>query len=119
MAQRRDAARNRALAGQGRTADKIRIWPHIVASVEALFDNGRRAGVIRDDLEPGDTVAILAMLGSIEDGPGSGERWRRYLMLLLDGARATGRPPLPGSADRYRTLDDVIADTKHRRAGRG
>ena len=40
-------------------------------------------------------------------------------MLLLDGARATGRPPLPGFADRYRTLHDVIADTKHRRAGRG
>jgi len=36
MAQRRNAARNRALAGHGRTADKIRIWPRIVASVEAL-----------------------------------------------------------------------------------
>jgi hypothetical protein len=93
--------------------------PQTVVSVEALFENGKRAGVIRDDLEPGDTVAMLAMLGSIEDRPGSAERWRRYLTLLLDGARATGRPPLPGSADRYRTLDDVIADTEHRRPGHG
>ena len=70
--------------------------------------------------KPADTVAILAMLGSVEGRPGSGERWRRYLTLLLDGARATDRPRLPGSADRYQTLDDVIADSKHRGdAGRG
>jgi AcrR family transcriptional regulator len=113
-----DRSLYQALAGQGRAADKIRIWPHIVGSVQALVDNAKRAGVLRSDFEPADTVAVLAMLGVLDDPPGTPERWRRYLALLLDGARASDRPPLPVSVDHYVTLDDVIAVAKrHRRGG--
>src|SRR5262249_10636585 len=35
-----------ALAGQGRAADKVRLWPRIVTSVTALFDQARAAGVL-------------------------------------------------------------------------
>jgi hypothetical protein len=35
--------------------------------------------------------------------------WRRYLVFLLDGLRATDRPPLPGVAPSFASLDDVIA----------
>ncbi len=34
--------------------------------------------------------------------------WRRYLTLLLDGWRATERPPLPMAAPTFGSLDDVI-----------
>jgi AcrR family transcriptional regulator len=108
-----DRSLYQALAGHGRAADKIRIWPHIVDAVQRLVDNGKRAGVLRTDLEAADTVAIFAMLGVIDDPTGSPQRWRRYLALVLDGTRATDRPPLPAVVDRYDTLDDVIAVTKH------
>jgi AcrR family transcriptional regulator len=103
------------LAGQGGVADKVRIWPQIVAAVNALFVRARDAGVVRADTEPADAAVIFAMLGVVYDGPP--ELWRRYLALLLDGLRATDRPALPVAPPQYTTLDDVIAVSKgHRRA---
>ena len=92
-----------ALAGQGRAADKIRMWPYIVSSVNELFARARLAGVIRKDLKAEDAVAILAMVGAIED-------WRRYLALVLDGARAADRPRLPGTAGQYDSIEPADAE---------
>ena len=110
-----DRSLYQALAGQGRAADKVKLWPDIVTSVTALFDRAKQAHAIRGDLEPEDVVNIFAMLGAIDGGDAGTEPWRRYAALLLDGMRATDRPALPGAASRYRNLDDVIAVTKRRR----
>jgi AcrR family transcriptional regulator len=109
-----DRSLYQALAGLGRASDKVRIWPHIVDAVQQLVDNGKRAGVLRADLEPEDTVALFAMLGAIDDPKNAPQRWRRYLVLLLDGTRANAPSRLPAAADRFESLDDVIAVTKHR-----
>ncbi len=115
-AARQDADRSlyQALAGQGRASDKIRIWPQIVDSVTRLLDRAERAGVIRDDFAPEDAVAVLAMLGALHDGTGRAPQWRRYLALILDGARAVDRPALPGGVTRFESLDEVIAVAKRR-----
>lgn len=62
-----DRALHQALAGQGRAADKVRLWPDIVRAVTELFDRARRAGVLRADVEPEDAVVILSMLGAVDD----------------------------------------------------
>ncbi len=101
-----------ALAGQGRAADEVRIWPDIVRAVTTLFDRARAAGVIRPDAAPEDAAVVLTMLGpafALGD-----DVWRRYLALALDGLRATDRPALPGPAPALASLDDVIAAGKGR-----
>lgn len=98
-----------ALAGRGRAADKVRVWPELVAAVTELVERAKRAGVIRPELRAEDAVAVFAMLGALDT---TTDRWRRYLALILDGMRATGRRSLPGSTVTYDTFDDVIADTK-------
>lgn len=95
-----------ALAGQGRASDKIRIWPDIVAAVTSLFERAHQARAIRPDIRAEDTVAVLAMLGAVQD-------WKRYLALILDGMRAgDSQQALPGDPGHYDTLDDVIATSK-------
>ncbi len=102
-----------ALAGRGRAADKVRVWPDLVAAVTELFDRAKDAGVIRPELRAEDSVAVFAMIGALDGTP---DHWRRYLTLILDGMRTTDSPTLPASTARYDSLDDVIADTKrHRR----
>lgn len=110
LRQAADRGLYQSLAGQGSADDKNRIWPEIVVSVNTLFARAREAGVIRSDAVAEDAVLIFAMLGVVFDlgGTDSGV-WRRYLMLVLDGLRATDRPALPGPAPAFGTLDDVIA----------
>jgi AcrR family transcriptional regulator len=98
-----------ALAGQGRAADKVRIWPDIVAAVTELFERARTAGALRDDVRAEDAVPLFAMLGAVDD-------WRRYLALLLDGMRPdSAHTALPGDPGHYDNLDDVITVTKQRK----
>jgi AcrR family transcriptional regulator len=96
------------LAGQANVDDKTRIWPHIVDGITRLFDRAKEAGVIRADAEPEDAAVLFAMLGVTF----STQAWRRYLALLLDGLRATGRPELPCSPPAFASLDDVIGVSK-------
>jgi AcrR family transcriptional regulator len=103
------------LSGRGRAADKERIWPELAAAVTELFERATRAGAIRADLTPDDVVAILAMLGALNHTP---DRRPRYLAIVLDGLRATDRPPLPAATKHYTSLDDVIAETKPTRPRR-
>lgn len=113
--QARDRGLYQALAGQGRASDKARAWPELVASLTEVFERAHRAGAVRPDVQAEDAVAILAMVAALYDRPGEVDVWPRYLALVLDGLRAVDRPPLPGAADRYGSLDDVIAVTKRAR----
>ena len=108
-----------ALAGQGSTEDKVRLWPEIVSSVTTLFDRARAAGAIRADAQPEDAALVFAMLGVVFDmgTAAAPDLWRRYLAVLLDGLRATDRPALPVDAPSFATLDDVIAAGKRHGAG--
>jgi AcrR family transcriptional regulator len=113
------------LAGQGSDDDKARIWPQIVSTVTELFDRAKRAGAIRADAAPEDVASMFAMLGVVFDMSrgDTPQLWRRYLALMLDGLRATDRPPLPAASPTFGSLDDVIAAGKGasapRRRGRG
>jgi len=110
-----------ALAGHGRAEDKIRVWPAIVESVTELFDRARAAEVIRPDAAPEDVAAIFAMLGPAFDMSDrtSTDLWRRYLVVMLDGLRASDRGPLPVPAPTFASLDDVIVVSKGRPARGG
>jgi AcrR family transcriptional regulator len=103
-----------ALAGLGSADDKARLWPDIVDSVTELVTRARDAGAIRADIAPEDVASIFAMLGPVLDLSvrTDTDLWRRYLALLLDGMRATDRPPLPVPAPAFDSLDDVIAAGK-------
>ena len=66
-----------------------------------LIERGQRSGVVRAGVEPGDLGVVLQMLCAVTDIPSADpEALRiRYLELLLDGLRATGRSgELPGCA---------------------
>ncbi|MEU4240764.1 helix-turn-helix domain-containing protein [Actinoplanes sp. NPDC026619] len=95
--QARDRGLYEALTGRGDDETQARIWPEIIVAVTELFDRAHTAGVVRADATPQDLAAIFALLGpaftmSRQLSP---DLWRRYLGLLLDGLRATDRPPLP------------------------
>jgi AcrR family transcriptional regulator len=113
-----DRALYEVLAGQGRDADKLRLWPRIVGAVTTLFERAHQSRAIRHDAQPEDVVAIFAMLGAVYELDPPSDAWRRYLALLLDGLRATNRPPLPPASVAYGTLDDVIKTTKPKRTTR-
>ncbi len=53
-------------------------------------------------------------LDALADGSAPAPQWRRYLALILDGARAVDRPALPGGVTRFESLDEVIAVSKRR-----
>lgn len=97
--QARDRGLYEALTGRGDDEAQARIWPEIIAAVTALFERAHDAGAVRPDAAPQDIAGIFALLGpafEMSRATGAGDLWRRYLALLLDGLRATDRPPLPG-----------------------
>lgn len=103
------------LTGQGNDEEQARIWPEIIAAVTELFERARSARVIRADAAPQDIAAIFALLGPAFEMSRAvtPELWRRYLALILDGLRATDRPPLPAPPPPVAALDAVL------RAGKG
>lgn len=66
-------------------------------AVVALFERARRAGAIRADASPSDIGPMLVMMRPVIDQspPGKPDLWRRFLVFLLDGLRASERPPAP------------------------
>jgi len=106
--QARDRGLYEALTGQGDDEEQARIWPQIIEAVTELVGRATRAGVVRADAAPQDVAAVFVLLGpafAMSRATGT-ELWRRYLALLLDGLRATDRPPLPAPAP---ALDDLPA----------
>lgn len=92
-----DRGLHQALRGQGRAEDRLLLRTTLVDAVAQLFARAKAAGVVRADADPADAAPMLAMLGAAFDmGTATApDLWRRYLALMLDGLRATGRPPLP------------------------
>ncbi|MEV6850541.1 helix-turn-helix domain-containing protein [Actinoplanes sp. NPDC051411] len=114
--QARDRGLYEALTGRGDDEAQARIWPEIITAVTSLFDRAHDAGAIRADAAPQDIAALFALLGpafemsraTADDG-----LWRRYLALLLDGLRATGRPALPGPPPPLSSVAAILRTGKH------
>jgi AcrR family transcriptional regulator len=61
------------------------------AAKERVLDRARAAGAVRQDLTTADLSAVVLMALAVIDKRGSGAGGR-YLTLLTDGLRPTGRP---------------------------
>ena len=59
----------------------------LLGMVAELIERGQRAGVIRADLSADDMPTIWCSLGAAQQRA-AGERWERYLEVVLDGLRA-------------------------------
>jgi AcrR family transcriptional regulator len=105
------------LTGLGDPERQDQIWPGIVADVTELFERAQRAGVVRADAAPQDIAAIFALLGPAYEMTRdvSPDLWRRYLALILDGLRATDRPPLPVPPPPATALDTILKAGKPHR----
>jgi AcrR family transcriptional regulator len=106
-----------SLTGQGDPDAQAQIWPEIIASVNELFTRAQQAGVVRADAAPQDIAAIFALLGPAYElhRDLQPDLWRRYLALILDGLRATDRPPLPAPPPPLDSLDTVLKAGKNHR----
>ena len=108
--QARDRGLYEALTGRGDDETQARIWPSIIGTVTELFTRAQRAGVVRADAAPQDIAAIFALLGPAFEMSRAvaPDLWRRYLSLMLDGLRATDRPPLPAPAPPVEALETIM-----------
>ena len=108
--QARDRGLYEALTGRGDDDTQARIWPSIISTVTELFTRAQRAGAVRADAAPQDIAAIFAFLGPAFEMSRTvaPDLWRRYLTLMLDGLRATGRPPLPAPAPPVEALQTIM-----------
>lgn len=104
-----------SLTGQGDPVTQAQLWPEIVASVTELFTRAHQAGAVRADATPQDVAAVFALLGPAYEMNRDANLWRRYLALILDGLRATDRPPLPVGPPPVETVDTILKAGKHRR----
>ncbi|MGC4962385.1 TetR/AcrR family transcriptional regulator [Gordonia sp. DT218] len=68
----------------------------LTGQLTQLYERAMEAGVLRPDLAPSDFFGILTMLAALADvtQPTVPDAWRRFLELILDGVRATGRTTL-------------------------
>lgn len=116
LRQARDRGLYEALTGRGDDEAQARIWPGIISAVTALFDRAYAAGVLRADAAPQDIAAIFALLGpAFEMSRAAGDTlWRRYLALILDGLRATDRPPLPTPPPPLSSVAAILRTGKQR-----
>lgn len=100
-----------------RAPHEVQIRQQLVDSVTTLFARAKAAGVLRADADPTDAGGVLAMLVPVFDmgSVTSTELWRRYLALVLDGLRATDRPPLPVGPIPLESIGAALSATKRRR----
>lgn len=100
-----------------REPHEVLVRQQLIDAVTTLFARAKAAGVIRDDADPTDAGAVLAMLVPVFDmgSVTSTQLWRRYLALLLDGLRATDRPVLPVAPVPVESIGAALSATKKRR----
>lgn len=100
-----------------REPHEVLVRQQLIDAVTTLFARAKAAGVIRDDADPTDAGAVLAMLVPVFDmgSVTSTQLWRRYLALLLDGLRATDRPTLPVGPVPVESIGAALSATKKRR----
>jgi AcrR family transcriptional regulator len=78
--------------------------------IDELIERAQRAGCLRPGIESTDLVVVQLMLAAIyEPARGaSGEHWRRFLPLVIDGLGRQAGEPLPGKALSVEELDEVM-----------
>jgi AcrR family transcriptional regulator len=105
------------LTGLGDPERQDQIWPGIVADATKLFERAQQAGVVRADAAPQDIAAVFALLGPAYEMARdvAPDLWRRYLALILDGLRATDRPPLTVPPPPAAALDTILKAGKPHR----
>jgi len=66
----------------------------ITATMAAIVQRARAAGVVQPDLEPSDLFALIHMVDSIAEfaKPVNTQTWRRYMALVLNGIRSDVAP---------------------------
>jgi AcrR family transcriptional regulator len=99
-------------AGQHRAeAMRERIRP----LVARLIERAQAEGTLRTDFTPMDLSLVFWASGRVVEltEPVAPDHWRRFLGLLLDGLRAPGAAPLPGSP----LTRDQVARVTRRRSG--
>jgi AcrR family transcriptional regulator len=81
-----------------------------------LITRGRKAGVLRSDIEPGDLGVILQMLATVGDIPTEGQSMllRRYLDMILAALRPSDTP-LSGTAPSTRQARQATTSSTPRR----
>lgn len=92
-----------------------RLDNRIAPAVDDLLARGKRAGVVRAELEAGDLGVVLQMLASVGDIPTDDQpgMLRRYLALLLASLRPTGET-LPGAAPSPAQAREALARPRPR-----
>jgi AcrR family transcriptional regulator len=75
------------------TAERDRLF----RAIEALVDEARASGVVRDDVTGTDVILMsCAPLHVVDFLPDPApDQWRRYLAIMFDGLRPAGASPLP------------------------
>ena len=110
MAER--SARDRGLkemvlgSPEGR-AHVARVREEMRPRVEEIVAAPRPPGGCGTDFAASDLMMVQMMVGAVADVGGE-ELWRRCLTLLLDGLRAPGASPLPGTPLDFEDLDEVM-----------
>jgi AcrR family transcriptional regulator len=92
------AARELSTLAAARNAGALtaEVYTPFHESLTLLAHRAQRAGLLRADLVPDDLLRIMAMLTStLWTMNPSGEGWRRYLALVLDGLAPAAAKPLP------------------------
>ncbi|CAN5169427.1 TetR/AcrR family transcriptional regulator [soil metagenome] len=92
--QARDRGLYESFAGHAGPNEKT--TQKLLAALTPVFERAARAGVLRQGVTATDVGPVFAMLSAVYGmSSASPDLWRRYLALMLDGLRATERPPLP------------------------
>jgi AcrR family transcriptional regulator len=83
------------------------LFDEVHATVSEMLERAQAAGHIRADLTPQDIPVLLSAVAQtgLLLGPTGGERWRRYLDIVLDGLRPQGATHLSRRAPTQAELE--------------
>src|SRR5262249_43033411 len=81
----------------------------LVDATTALVQDAKATGQMREDIQPGDMALLLGIGHSTwVRMPGSDDLLGRYLAIVIDGLRAPGVEPMPGSPLAREDINDVL-----------
>jgi AcrR family transcriptional regulator len=83
----------------------------VIAAATRLLHRAQEAGSMRKDIETGDVVLALVLVSRLippaDDNPLSEMVFRRLVMLMMDGLRASPGNPLPGRPVTYADIEKL------------
>jgi hypothetical protein len=89
------AHRNALAAAKGAAWIGHSLVPSFFERLSVVLGRAQQQGTIRGDLQPRDLPRLVSMLVTTMWFDESGEAWRRYLVLMLDGLQTRTATPLP------------------------